>query len=175
MILNYRECKRIVIVGCAGTGKTALAHRLGRETGLPVISLDSIWKPWLSAEEIPDFRSLITQLHCRDAWISDGNFALISFDLRLPRADLLVWLERSKLVCAWRAIRRTFSPGEVHKFRDLPKVLKYIWGFERISRPLIEAARMAHGADIPVVHLSDDPSVADFVRAFRSGSGCKPR
>jgi len=47
---------RIVILGCAGSGKTALAERLGRETNLPVITLDTIWKRKLTQADVPAFR-----------------------------------------------------------------------------------------------------------------------
>ena len=36
---------RIVVLGCAGSGKTTLAQRLGERTGAPVICLDAVWQP----------------------------------------------------------------------------------------------------------------------------------
>jgi hypothetical protein len=33
----------------------------------------------------------MTAAHAADAWLSDGNYALATFDIRLPRADLIVW------------------------------------------------------------------------------------
>ncbi len=159
--------RRIVILGCAGSGKTALALWLGRNTKLPVICLDTIWNPQWTKDDVPAFRALVTKAHGSDAWISDGNFALASFDIRLPRAELVVWLERPRLVCAWRAFSRVFRSDEAHSLRDLPKVLAYIWNFERVNRPLIEAARLAHGARVPVIRLANDHAVADFVRSVR--------
>ena len=159
---------RILILGCAGSGKTALAQRLGRETTLPVITLDAIWKGRLSRADLPAFRALVTEAHAGDSWISDGNFAAATFEIRLPRADLIVWLERSRLLCAWRAIRRAISSDAVHHFRDLPEVLAFIWNFERVNRPIIESARLAHGPCVPVVHLADDEAIADFVRDLRN-------
>jgi adenylate kinase family enzyme len=163
--------KRIVIVGCAGSGKTALALRLGRETKLPVITLDTVWKRKLTRDDLPAFRALITKAHEGDSWISDGNFAVATFDIRLPRADLVVWLERSRLVCAWRTIIRVFSSNDLHGFRHLPKVLAFIWNFEQVNRPLIEAARLAHGPRVPVVRLAHDNAISDFVRYLRSRTG----
>lgn len=163
--------RRIVIVGSAGSGKTALALRLGRDAELPVISLDNIWKPQWTNDDLPVFRALVTKAHAGDAWISDGNFAAASFDIRLPRAELVVWLERSRLVCTWRAISRVFRSDEVHSLRHLPKVLAFIWNFERVNRSLIEAARLAHGPGVPVIRLADDYATADFVRSVRGIAG----
>ena len=130
---------RIVVLGCAGSGKTTLARRLGERTGAPVISLDAIWQPHWTEDDVADFRILMKQAHAGESWISDGNFAVATFDIRLPRADLVVWLDRPRLFCAWRAITRVFQPGHDHRIGGLAKVLRFIWNFDRINRPLIEA------------------------------------
>lgn len=155
---------RIILLGCAGAGKTTLARRLAAATGAPVIDLDEIWRS--RSQTTPEFRETLARLHAAEAWISDGNFAAVTFDIRLPRADLLVWLERPRLVCAWRAIARVFRAGEPHQRGDLLTVLRFIWGFNRRNRPRIEAARAQYGAEIPVVRLRTDREVDDFVASL---------
>ncbi|HZC17019.1 MAG TPA: hypothetical protein VE309_09675, partial [Caulobacteraceae bacterium] len=112
------------------------------------------------------FRAMMIEAHACEAWISDGNFAVATFDIRLPRADLIVWLDRPRLHCAWRVIRRVFRPGEAHRPRDLIKALCFILGFERINRPRIEVARRKHGALVPVVHLRGDRDITAFLLAY---------
>jgi adenylate kinase family enzyme len=160
--------RRIVLLGCAGTGKTTLARRLGERMAAPVICLDAIWRPDGGPDEVGRFRSILAQAHAGDVWISDGNFALATFDIRLPRADLVVWLDRPGLVSAWRAILRVFRRGETHRPRELGKVLGFIWGFERINRPRVEAARIEHGPDVPVIHLRNDRDIEAFVTTAKS-------
>ena len=147
--------RRIVILGNAGTGKTALARNLKARTGFPVICLDEMRARLDSPPDWSAFRSMLIDAHAGDAWISDGNFAQVSFDIRLPRAELIVWLEGRKVVCAWRACKRILRRGESHRLRELPKVLAFIWNFDRVNRPLIESQRLAHGRDVPVVHLRE--------------------
>jgi adenylate kinase family enzyme len=142
--------ERIVILGCAGTGKTTFARRLSERAGAPVICLDEIWK---QQQDVPKFRALIQQAHAGDKWISDGNFSVATFDIRLPRATLVIWLERSRLICAWCAIARVFKPGESHRMRKLPEVLRFILKFEKVNRPRIEALRETYGPQVPVQHL----------------------
>ena len=120
---------RIVVLGCAGSGKTTLARRLGERTGAPVICLDAIWQPQWTEDDVGNFRILMKQAHAGESWISDGNFAVAIFDIRLPQATLIVWLDRPRLFCAWRAITRVFQPGEVHRIAGLAKVLRFIWDF----------------------------------------------
>jgi adenylate kinase family enzyme len=154
--------KRIVLLGCAGAGKTTLARRLGERSGVPVICLDAIWRPDWGPGDVGRFRAMMARAHAGDAWVSDGNFAQATFDIRLARADLIVWLDRPRLWCAWRAIARVFRRGEAHRLKDLVKVLGFISGFERINRPRIEAARVEHGADAQVVHLRNDREIESF-------------
>lgn len=154
---------RIVILGCAGSGKTTLACRLGEIRGAPVICLDAIWRLSSVGSDVAQFRKVLIQAHAADAWISDGNFALATFDIRLPRADLVIWLDRPRLGCAWRAATRVFRPGEAHRPRDLLTVLAFIWRFDRINRPRIEAARAEHGGEAPVVRLRSNKDIADFL------------
>ena len=101
--------------------------------------------------------------------MSDGNFAQVSFDLRLPRAELIVWLERSKVLCVWRACRRVLRRGEGHRFGQLIRVLAYIWNFDRVNRPVIEAERLAHGARVPVIHLEGRRQIAEFLKSPVAG------
>ena len=150
---------RIVILGCAGSGKSTLARRLGEQLRCPDICLDDIWQADWGPANVPMFRKLIRQAHAAQTWVSDGNFAATTFDIRLPRATLIIWLERSRLFCAWRALLRVFSAKSGHRVRNLPRVLAFIWNFDAINRPRIEALRIQHGADAPVRHLSNDQEV----------------
>ena len=157
---------RIVVLGCAGSGKTTLARQLGERTGQPVICLDAIWQPHWEAKDVPAFRTLVEKAHAGDAWISDGNFSLATFDIRLPRATLVIWLQRSKLSCAWRAVTRVFKRGESHRIGKLTEVLAFIWKFDRLNRPLIEATRVSHGPDVPVFRLTGSRDIAAFLSCY---------
>jgi adenylate kinase family enzyme len=154
---------RTVVLGCAGAGKTTFARRLGERTGATVISLDAIRQPQWTNDDVANFRALMKQAHADERWISDGNFAVATFDIRLPRATLVIWLDRPKLFCAWRAITRVFQPGEPHRIAGLPKVLPFIWNFNRINRPRIESQRIADGPAVPVVRLTNDREIAAFL------------
>jgi adenylate kinase family enzyme len=162
--------KRIVILGCAGSGKTTLAQQLGKVTSAPVICLDAIWQSGWEQNDVPEFRRLVQQAHAGDAWISDGNFALATFDLRLPGATLIIWLERSNLYCAWRATTRVFKRGEAHRLGNLAKVLAFIWRFDRINRPRIEAARISHAPEVPVRRLMNSSEIAVFLASVAEGA-----
>ena len=111
----------------------------------------------------------MTAAHAGDTWVSDGNFALATFDIRLPRADLIVWIDRPRIICALRAVTRAFRTSESHTIRNLPKVLKFIWNFDRVNRPLIQAARREHGPKVPLLHLSTAREIQRFLADPNAG------
>jgi adenylate kinase family enzyme len=141
-----------------------------------MICLDAIWQRGWGPADVPAFRALVATAHQGEAWVSDGNFAQASFDLRLPRADLIVWLERPRALCAWRVSRRLLRRGEAHRPADLWKVLRFIWVFNRINRPRIEALRLGLAPTVPVVRLTSDAAVEQFLAgASREGANLAVR
>jgi adenylate kinase family enzyme len=163
--------QRIVIVGCSGSGKSTLARKLGLRLGLPVVHLDVLhYLPGWKRASLAEFRARIAEAHRGDAWISEGNFASWTFDIRLQRAEAVIMLERPRWLCLWRVMRR--AAMERRNRPDLPlgcpeqvdrNLLEYVWNFGRVGRPEIEAARLEHGPSIPVLRLNRDSEVSKFL------------
>ena len=158
--------RRIIVLGCAGAGKTTFARRLSQKLGASLVCLDDHWRSEWGPDDLPAFRQLVILAHAEETWVSDGNFATATFDLRLPRADLIVWMERPRWLCLWRAAQRTRRPGEPHQGRDLWKVLRFIWGFHRKNRPMIERLRMEIAPLVAVVHLTSDAESDRFLHGL---------
>jgi adenylate kinase family enzyme len=98
--------RRVVVTGMAGSGKSTFSRSLAVKTGLPVIHLDvHFWKPGWVAPSESEWREKQRHLLGGDAWIADGNYQE-TLDLRLERADTVVFLDTPWSVCAGRAIRR---------------------------------------------------------------------
>ncbi len=93
------------------------------------------------------------EAHSGDEWISDGNFSVATFDIRLPRATLILWIDESRLVCTWRAIGRALKGDDHHRIRGLARVLRFILKFDRVNRPRIEEQIARHGPDVPLRRL----------------------
>lgn len=169
--------RRIVIVGNAGSGKSTLARRLGEHLRLPVVHLDALaWDPGWQSVSTEVLRQRLSQAISGDAWITDGNYAAVTFDLRLPRADLLIWVERPRVPCVWRVLRRAvwshfradehLAPGCPERFdRKFLGRLRFILNFDRVNRPRIEAARMRYGPDVPVAMLCGNRGMAAFLES----------
>lgn len=163
--------KRVLIIGNSGGGKSTLARRLGAKLGLPVIHLDVLfWKPgWVESDDA-EFRHSVAEALRAPTWIIDGNFGS-TWDLRMPLADTIVWIDQPRLVCLARAILRmvTYRGGGrldmaqgCNEAVDL-KFYHFIWTYNRKVRPRLEAALATHGAHATVVHLRHDREIADFL------------
>jgi adenylate kinase family enzyme len=154
--------RRVVILGCSGAGKSTFANALGQRTGLPVIHLDALfWQPGWKEPEPGAIAG--------DAWITDGNYVSRTYDLRLPRADMVIFVHQPRWLCIFRILWRWLSnfggarpdlaPGCPENF-DWPFFL-WTWRFERQSQPRIIAE--AERYPTPVTHLYGDVGMAKFL------------
>ncbi|MCY1395396.1 hypothetical protein D9M71_103410 [compost metagenome] len=165
--------QRIVILGNAGSGKSTLARALGKRLGLPVVHLDTLfWEPGWVEPDAEQFRTRVSQAIAPDAWVCEGNYARRTFDLRLPRADLIIWLDTPRLTCFARVILRSImnrprpdlAAGCAEKLdRAFLTFLNFVWNFDRGYRPGIEATRLAISPQTPTMHLQGSRQVAAFL------------
>jgi len=164
--------QRILIVGSSGAGKSTLARRLGERLRLPVVHLDVLyWKAGWTPSERDDFRRRQAEALQGPRWICDGNFGS-SWDIRMPLADTIVWLDPPRLLCLWRAIWRMLTYRDAHDRPDMAEgcrekfdleFYRFIWTYDRKVRPRLEAALAEHGRHARLVHLKSDREVDAFV------------
>jgi len=167
--------RRIIVVGCQGSGKTRLSLALGRKLGLPVVHLDTLyWRPGWKASDTPSFRARVAEAIARDGWILDGSFSGLAFDLTIARAQQLIVIERPRWLCLWRVLWRSAFQRRGTR-ADLPEgcpeqfdvdLLKQVWRYNLDRRPRIEEERLTYGADVPVVRLYSDREIAAFAETI---------
>ncbi|MHC8286122.1 P-loop NTPase family protein [Pseudomonas sp. XS1P51] len=173
--------QRIVILGNAGSGKSTLARILGKRLSLSVVHLDTLfWEPRWVEPDAEQFRERVREAIASDAWICEGNYARRTFDLRLPRADLIIWLDTPRFICLTRVIMRSvmnrprpdLAAGCTEKLdRAFLTFLNFVWNFDRGYRPGIEAVRLAIGPQIPTAHLRGPRQIAAFLDSLSATPG----
>lgn len=98
--------KQILILGCCGAGKSTFARALHKKTGLEVIHLDQLyWKPIWTETEPEEWRAIIEGEVKKPSWIMDGNYGG-TLDIRMPRADTIIYLDYSTAKCLFRVCKR---------------------------------------------------------------------
>jgi adenylate kinase family enzyme len=156
--------RRVLVIGNSGSGKSTFARALGDKAGLPVVHIDQLfWLPgWVQTPKDEYLARLETAL-ARDDWIIDGTNSS-TLDRRVPRADTIIWLKRSRVACcrriAWRVLT---SYGRVRPdmAAGCPEAvdwqfMKYVWGFDATYGPRIVAALDRHDAWPRTVILRSD-------------------
>lgn len=163
--------RRVLVLGCPGSGKTTFSCRLAARTGLPIISLDrEHWRPGWVPLPRQVWRARVAELCARPCWIMDGNYDS-SLDLRLPHADTVVIFDRGLALClarvTWRActglgqVRPEMAPGCPERF-DLG-FYRYIWNFSRRDRPNVDRMLAVYGRHLSPVIFRRDADVARFL------------
>ena len=135
--------QRVMIIGCGGAGKSTLARKLGKKTGLPVVHLDQIWwEPgnWKHMER-EEFDARLQKEIEKPQWILDGNFNR-TIEMRLKECDTVIYLDFSRMVCLfswlkrvitnWGRARADMAPGCAEWFD--PEMAAWIWNFNKKNR-----------------------------------------
>lgn len=163
--------RRVLILGCAGTGKSTMAAALGAKLGIPVVHLDEhYWRPgWV---EVPpeEWPGKVAALVEAPAWVMDGNY-LGTLPARLAACDTAIFLDRHRLVCLWRVIRRWWHfRGRTRP--ELPEgclekidweFVQWIWNYPRKVRSAVQAQLQEKSAAKFVVVLRSDREIAEFL------------
>lgn len=132
--------KRVIVIGCPGSGKTTFAEKLSKISGLPLYHLDAIWhkpdKTHISREE---FDQRIKDVFATDEWIIDGNYNR-TVELRLKECDTVFLFDLPTEVCLQGARERIGKgrydlPWIEHELD--PEFEAFIIGFSENSLPTL--------------------------------------
>ncbi|HEV3358290.1 MAG TPA: DNA topology modulation protein FlaR [Pseudonocardiaceae bacterium] len=161
--------RKVVVVGCAGAGKSTFARTLGVRLGLPVTHVDRLfWKPGWQATETSQWRAIQRELVAGDAWLLDGNYGG-TLDIRFAAADTVIFLDFPRWRCLARVLRRTIaSRGRDTQAPGCPdkvdaEFLRWIWNFRTDSRPEVLSAMAEHGKHAEHVILGSPRDVRAYL------------
>ena len=98
--------KKIIVIGCPGSGKTTFAEKLNKCTGLPLFYLDAIWhKPDKTHISRENFDKRISEIFDTPEWIIDGNYNR-TIEMRLKQCDTVFLFDLPTEVCLQGATER---------------------------------------------------------------------
>ncbi len=166
--------RRIIVIGCAGGGKSTLAREMGEILDLEVIHLDRLfWRPGWVETPREEWRAIQEEFLRREAWIIDGNYGS-TMSLRLAAADTVIFLDFPRLLCLVRVIKRWLAnygrtrpdlgPGCPEGI-DL-EFIRWIWNFRSRSRPRILANLAGLSGDKELIVLRRPREVRRFLQTL---------
>lgn len=98
--------KRVIVIGCPGSGKTTFAEKLRDKTGLPLFYLDAVWhKPDKTHISRDEFDSRLSEILPLDEWIIDGNYGR-TLERRLLACDTVFLFDLPAEACLEGAVSR---------------------------------------------------------------------
>ncbi len=97
--MPYSVMKRILVIGCPGSGKSTFSRTLHQLTGLPLYHLDLLyWNADKTTVSRDEFIKRLKEVLQMETWIIDGNYAS-SLESRLNACDTVFFLDYPVEVC----------------------------------------------------------------------------
>jgi len=165
--------KKIMIIGCCGSGKTTLARKMAEKLRLPLVHLDVLyWRDGWTNVSREEFDRLLAEELEKPCWIMDGNFGR-TIPARLEKCDTVIWLDYNRWVCLTGVIGRVLrgygktrpDMGGNCPERFDREFLKFVWNFRRTDRPKYHGW-LAGATHAQVVILKNRRQAARFLQTL---------
>lgn len=91
--------KKIIVIGCPGSGKSTFSKALHQKTQIPLFHLDMLfWRPDKTTVQKSVFLERLSEILKKNEWIIDGNYAS-TMELRMRECDTVIFLDYPLEVC----------------------------------------------------------------------------
>ncbi|MBQ7828839.1 MAG: adenylate kinase [Clostridia bacterium] len=163
--------KRVIVIGCPGSGKTTFAEKLRDKSNLPLFYLDAIWhKPDRTHISREEYDKRLAEILALDAWIIDGNYSR-TIESRIAACDTVFLFDLPSEVCLDGAISRLGKDRYDMPWIDTeldPKLKAEIEEFSSKNLPSIYALidKYRDGRDIVVFKSREEAD--EFLKELQS-------
>ena len=134
--------KKIMVIGCPGSGKSTFSRALHILTGIRLFHLDLMyWNADRTTVEKVDFLRGLTDAIQKDEWIIDGNYGS-TMELRMKFCDTVIFLDYPTDICLEgirerRGKARTDMPWTEKADEEYAEFIEFIKNYNSQSRPKV--------------------------------------
>ncbi|MBQ5808338.1 MAG: adenylate kinase [Clostridia bacterium] len=157
--------KKVIIIGCPGSGKSTFARALADKTGLPLYHLDMLyWNADRTTVGREEFRARLAEVMAGDEWIIDGNY-ISTMQWRMECCDTVFFLDMPLEVClagieARKGKKRPDMPWVEQETDD--EFIDFVRAFNVESRPkIVEMLSKYNSKD--VIAFKNYGEIAEFL------------
>ena len=91
--------KKVIVIGCPGSGKSTVSRALHNKTGIPLYHLDMMyWNADKTTVEKSIFLERLSVVLEKNEWIIDGNYGS-TMELRMAACDTVIFLDYPLDIC----------------------------------------------------------------------------
>ena len=158
--------KRVIVIGCPGSGKTTFAEKLNKIPGLTLYYLDAIWhKPDKTHIPREEFDRRLLEILATDEWIIDGEYGR-TVEMRLKECDTVFLFDLPAEVCLQgvtnRLGKKRYEMPWIEKELD-PEFETYIKNFANDSLPRLYELIEKYGTEKQVIIFKSRKEADDFL------------
>ncbi len=133
--------KKIIVIGCPGSGKSTFSKSLHKITKIPLYHLDMLfWNEDKTTVEKSVFLDRLLKVIQNDEWIIDGNYSS-TMELRMQACDTVIFLDFPLEVCLNGIKERKGKPRSdmpwIGSDEDDAEFIEFIKNYNSQSRPKV--------------------------------------
>lgn len=134
--------RKIIVIGCPGSGKSVFSRRLHNKIGIPLYHLDMMyWNADKTTVEKRIFLDRLSAVIGQEEWIIDGNYGS-TMELRLAACDTVIFLDYPLEVCLDGINQRCGKPRSDMPWMETEvdaEFVEFVKSYGSQSRPKVMA------------------------------------
>ena len=159
--------RKIIVIGCPGSGKTTFAEKLQEITGIPLFYLDAVWhKPDRTHISRAEFDERLAEIMSLDEWIIDGNYSR-TVEARIQMSDTIFLFDLPTEVCIQGATDRLGKGRYDMPWIDTeldPNLKREIEEFPSKNLPVIYELLSQHAAEKQVIVFKSRERADEYLK-----------
>lgn len=163
--------KKVIVIGCPGSGKSRFSRELHDITGLPLYHLDLIgWREDRTLIPKEELIERILEIGKTDKWIMDGNYGG-TMEMRMSLCDTIVFLDYPTDVCLDGIMSRRGKERPDIAWKDSPEeidkeFLDFVRSYNVVNRPIV-LERIAKNPGKKVLIFKSRSEADEFLNLIR--------